>query len=183
MIHKSSIAFLTELDRSAISQRLHVIPVRDESRPCEAASFDPFEQEPEVRRLATEAMRVLSGSERLENRWQVGTPAAMPIMTAFGAAVPFDVSLGGIGLILPAARPIGSKIEVTFDAEGKGLHTKLAQRRIAKVEGEVRAVVPKAGGFLHGILYRQLDQRQAAFLLATLLATQGHGQGERREAG
>lgn len=172
MVPRRTVEFFKTVDRHAMAGRQHTIQLRNETHPCEAISFDPFEREPNLRRMATDAMRTLASNERLEHRWPITTPATLPLVTNFGPAMPADVSLSGIALILPSPVPVGATIKIRFDPEGKAFGADLGRHAMTEIEGEVRVVVARPGGYLIGLKYQALESTKKDFLLTTLLATQ-----------
>jgi class 3 adenylate cyclase len=148
-----------------------MVAVKHHSRPFEAYEYNPFEEDPQVLARARDAYRRRLGVVRLEERFPAVALAAR-VTTEYGSGEIRDFSRTGIGIVLPTY--LARSIHLTLDVAGTNPE---AQRLVAESDlptliGEVRWGRPIDGGFLHGVLVKNLSDAQRDKLFTLLRATQ-----------
>src|SRR5690606_7079483 len=114
------------------------IRIKHHSELVEAYEYDPFYQQPELRKSALEAFRKCANIERIEQRWPVRDPSKIQLTSDFGQGELVNFSHKGLSVKFKQLLVKGTTVNLSLDAAGGILKSLLAKEGIRALHGEVR---------------------------------------------
>ncbi len=145
-----------EINKSAVSRRL--IRIKHHKELIDAYEYDPFFDQKDVRARVAEAFRKSANLQRLNERNPVNDPHAITVISKHGDAIIVNFSGTGISLQFKMALTRGSIIQFALESREPGLRQQLEKLQITDIEAEVRWNYQSAGGFVHGLMFRNLPE-------------------------
>jgi class 3 adenylate cyclase len=162
------------MTRFSIAQRefqRRLVTVKHQKRPMEAFQFDPHVGRGPKVGVALENYRRFSGVQRLEQRWPVQRPELVAVTTDFEAAQLVDFSLSGFALRLSHFLSRGMLVNVKLSPASDAPPLSPVLSQLPTLVVEVRWGRAMDGGYLHGVLIRNLSANQLEELCESLKAT------------
>ncbi len=170
-----------EIDANASNFKTRMLDLPDSSAPRAMLYFDTLEFEPDIRHRASQLLSACAGSIRQEQRWRLTLPDSLVVMTKFGAAMAYDVSRSGIGLLLTDELAIGTKLGLTVSPRDERLQGRLQRRKLSELVGVVRTVKKVSDRFLIGLSFENLSEEQKDRFLAIIFESQRSSSDRDRE--
>ncbi len=147
-----------------------LINIKHYTNVVETYEYDPFCNNPEARVRALEAYRQCASLARMEQRHSLSDPTAIVVNSSVGGGSLINFSLTGVSLKLKAMMVKGSTVVVHLDSVDGSLSQELLKARIPELVGEVRWVYSDTDGHVHGILFRDVSEKDATKLVEILKA-------------
>lgn len=154
------------LPPAAITKRF--IRIKHHSELVEAFEFDPFYQEPELRKVALDAFRKCANIERVEQRWPVRDPSKIQLSSDFGDGELVNFSHKGLSVKFGKLLAKGTSVNLSLDAASGILKGLLEKEGIRALHGEVRWGYDDGSGFIHGVMVQNLTDSQSDRLVEYL---------------
>lgn len=156
----------TAVKPTAIKKRL--IGVKHYLDSVEAYELDPFHDNPELLAECEEIYRKFINADRLETRWPAPTDDFVTVATKHGLGSVVNFSANGLAIALPQYLSAGLMLNMNLTASDPSLKDQIRALEIQPLVVEVRWARPVPNGkFIHGCLYKNLDENQKfAFLEA-----------------
>jgi class 3 adenylate cyclase len=139
----------------------------DRGEAVDAYEFDPFAAIPERLAAAAGAYRTVARKARVDERLPLSGDM-LRAKTPYGPAQVVDVSRRGLAIVLSPYLAAGLELHVTLEPIDDQLGAALATAGLPSLVGEIRWSRPVAGGYLHGLLVKNLGDAQREALYACL---------------
>lgn len=164
---------LVKIDRhsAAFTKRLIKLSAKSDDM-TEVFEFDPYFDNPTLRRDCANALRESAKLVRTEERWPIKKPELLRINTSVGDGTVFNVSLGGLALELNVSVTAGTMIRLKIDTPNEILKSRLDNRNLSGLNVEVRWSKPTGANYLHGVSYKSVQKADLEFLLQCILESQ-----------
>lgn len=137
-----------------------LISIKHHNDMVESWEYDPFTNEPELRRKAEDIYESTSHLTRVERRWSVLDKENILVITLSGSGHLLNFSSAGLSFSLGIMLPRGTTTTIELDSADGTLRNKLASYGLQRIQVEVRWVQHRGSDYVHGIRYLELDNRQ-----------------------
>lgn len=163
-----------EISKDSISRRL--IRIKHHKELIDAYEYDPLFDQKDVRSRVAEAFRKSANLQRWNERNQVNDPNALLVTCKQGSAIVINFSGTGISLQFKVPLTRGSLVHFSLESRAPGLCQGLANLGVAQIEAEVRWNYQSAGGFIHGLMFKNIreEHREEFVRLLSEYAYAGH---------
>ena len=143
-----------------------LIPLKHSEAHFEAYECDPFYDQEKYLNEVTAAYRKSLGIVRKDTRWPVPNDVVISCDSEFGAGRLYDFSISGFSVLLPAYVGNGVTIDLDLSIPDEFRHQRLGP--LLSLYVEVRWGRPSHGGFLHGVMIKNLSAVQKDDLIEVL---------------
>lgn len=145
-----------DINKKAITRKL--VRIKHHKELIDAYEYDPMYHRRELRLQIAEAFRRSANLQRLNERVTINDTTAVKAISEYGDGA--VVNFSGTGISLQFRTPLrrGQVIRIALESRIPGLRAALRNIGINELEAEVRWNYQSAGGFVHGLLFRNMEE-------------------------
>ena len=155
-----------DVDAGAITRKL--IRIKHHKELIDAYEYDPMFKKRELRAQIAEAFRRSANLQRLNERIPINDASAIKVLSEHGEGTVVNFSGTGISLQFRAPLPRGSFFKFSLESKDPGLLAILRSLGMGVIEAEVKWNYQSAGGFVHGLLFRSMEEELREHFVRTV---------------
>lgn len=145
-----------DIETSAITRKL--IRIKHHKELIDAYEYDPMFRHHALRSQIAEAFRRSANLQRLNERISINDTTLIKVISDHGEGTLVNFSGTGISLQFRTALPRGKFFRFSLESRTPGLLAILKGLGMGVIEAEVKWNYQSAGGYVHGLLFRSMEE-------------------------